>query len=280
MSEVDNTGVGFEPAGDATPDTTSTPTPIELKNDSFVKIPGQEKPVQFDKWYRGLQGELTRKSQAVSSLTERVSQAESKINDMGGKYSQALDQIKSLTASGRIDKQDALEAVKQLPYLTGEQAAQLVGQLKQELGGVSGALTKRDEAILLLAQITQEMRTQLGQFTQGKASQDFDSKIKGFVKDAGYGDDLVDFAKELYLAYEGDDLDQEFPSILANRVKSLQTSFASQQKKAAAAAKPRPWVPGKGGNASPSQPLRNKFAKASPKEITDSLWDTLGGEDT
>ena len=105
----------------------------------------------------------------------------------------------------------------------------------------------------------------------------FDSKISKWVADTGLPVEATDFAKELYLAYEGDDLDSEFPTILKNRWEQVVGLARAAEQKRIESARKLPFVPGRGGQGVPSKPLTDKLAKASPAQVADELWDAMQG---
>ena len=109
-------------------------------------------------------------------------------------------------------------------------------------------------------------------------TQDFDGKISNWLKEGGYPSEAADLAKEIYLAYEGDDLDNEFPQIFANRWEQIQQIIDSQRKAKVEAAR-RPLLPGRGGNGVASKPIGLKGNESS-KQLADTLWDAMQAGET
>jgi len=78
---------------------------------------------------------------------------------------------------------------------------------------------------------------------------------------------------DIYASHEGDDLDQEFPNIARRRIDGLRQMFRELDRQEAQRAKER-LIPGRGGNAAPSQPLRRGFK--TPAQIAEELGSALG----
>ncbi len=240
----------------------NTPTPIELKDDSWVKIPGSDKPVKYGDYYRGLQGQLTRASQGRSALekeVERLRQTAQSTQENTGK---------PVTPNKR---QQMINQLRQKTYLSGEEAAGVVDNI---LGDFEQDLGTRDQAIQLLAKKIVQMDGQLGNLRGESTTSKFSNTIKNGLKANGLPDDLSDFAEVIYLAHEGEGLENEFPALLKDHwEKYAQLVRKMDQEKVTNARRSR--LPGKGGQGSASKPM--DFAGKSAKEQADAVWDMVQG---
>lgn len=83
-TEFDNTGAASSTStstGAGTSQTTQStntgsPSHIDLSDDAFVKLPGQDKPVKFGEWRRGFQGSFTRTAQEKARLESALKEKE------------------------------------------------------------------------------------------------------------------------------------------------------------------------------------------------------------
>ena len=267
QSSGESQGVG---AGGNTPaGGLNAPNVIDLAEDSMVRLPGQKDPVKYGDYYRNFQSQFTKKSQEAAAAAKRSAALEAQHAEATRRL-QAYEQ-----AQGRQQQPnptaDLTAKLKSLSYLSGEDAAGVVNHLMQQFSTQEQALEKRDLAIGLLYKRLQEMGTQFQGIQSRHTQSDFDSKITKYVSDLGLPVESAELAKEIYLAYEGDDLDTEFPNILRNRWEQIQNIVKKQNQSRIEAARNKPFVPGKGGSASPSNRLQN-MAKMSAKQIADELW--------
>lgn len=266
------------PAGDqgVTPTQTpaAEPTPIELRDDSLVKIPGSDKPVKYGEHYRGLQGQLTRASQRAAELERKYAQAEA----VAREREQQLQRYNTPREQHVNPAADLVGKLKSLAYLTGEDAASMVETIVNQVGQFGTEFQRRDAAIMLLYNQIKRMSDQVNGLQSNHLNSSFESKISRWVGDLGLPVEATDFAKELYLAYEGEGLDDEFPTILKNRWEQITGLSRKAEQARIAQARQLPFVPGKGGQGVPSKPLTDRLAKASPKEVADELWDAMAVE--
>lgn len=261
--------------------------PTRLNNDSLIQIEGQDKPVKFSEHVRGFQSQATKATQERAKLAERLQQIEQQLKEkeqLAQQYEGRIKTYESSQRTGQAGKSNELvDAIKSLPYLDGASAAQVVGWITEQLGGTttqfSSALEQRDKAIALLYQQLKKVTDNLNTIDTRYRTSDFQTKMNKFVGDAGLPKEAVEFASELYLAYEGDDLDDEFPTILQNRWNQIQNMIRAQEKAKIAHAKQLPFTPGRGGNGAAVKPLK-LAANATPKQITDQIWDAMQESET
>ncbi len=258
-----NAPLGTVPSGGGASNISAEPQPIELDDNSVIRIKGSDKTVPF-KDVRGFQAQFTKASQEAARLKQELQNE--RITRQ--KYESEMQKLRSAQPQAG-QAPDVYDALRKLPYVTGEDA---VGMVQ----GIAQSIQQRDQVLLATLKQLQQMQQLVNGLQQNHTSSTFETKITGWLKDGGYDPGYADLAKEIYLAYEGDDLDTEFPQIFANRVKQIETLIAT--KKAASLAQNRrsPFVPGKGGQAGPSKPLEIK-ANATAKEVADLLWQDFSG---
>lgn len=255
----------------ATPQATSSPStpvesqPIDLDENALIRIKGSEKPVKFGEHVKGLQAQFTKASQEAARHRKELEQER--------QLRQRLEaaQRQQQQPQGQAQN-DVYAALKALPYLTGEDAVQMVTS-------IVGEVKQRDQVLLATLKQLQDMKKIVDSLYQNHSTTTFDAKINKWLTEGGYDPGYADLAKEIYLAYEGDDLDTEFPQIFASRVEQIRKIEEARKAAAVNAAKRSPFVPGKGGQANPSKPLQ-MTGKESSKEITEMLWALQQGSET
>lgn len=254
---------------------TGTPEPIELSDDSFVKVPGVDKPVKFGEHYRGLQSQFTKTSQEAARLRAEFERTQAILQERERRIQDYERRFSGGPQPAADPFGELKNKLKALPYLKGEEAVEVVEQIVGGFGQVGKALQDRDKVLGLMYQRIQQLEAGVGQYSSQRAEQEFDGKITRFVNEVGLPAEATDFAKKLYLAYEGDDLDAEFPAILRDEWERVSSLIEAQRRKRIEDARRAPFVPGKGGNGRPSAPLSSRLAKASSAETADALWDMV-----
>ena len=252
-------GAAAVPAADAQSATpVAEPQAIDLDENALIRIKGSNKPVKFGEHVRGFQSQFTKASQKAAELERQLQARDAQLQ----RYEQARQR-----ASQQGQQPDVFESLRALPYLKGEDAVEIVQSIGQQI-------QQRDQVLLAALQQMQQMQRVLSGLNDTSTEASFDAKITRFLSEGGYDAGLKNFAKELYVAYEGDDLDQDFPRILKERLDEIQTVLDTQKQAKLRAARGMPFVPGKGGQAGPSKPL-TLAPDASPRMIADQLWDQL-----
>lgn len=276
------------PVGDGggSPQLEQTPEAIDLSDDSFVRIPGQQKPVKYGDHVKSLQSDYTRKTQEAAARQQAL---EAREKAWTSERQQQENYLKNLTAQllekankGGGNQADPYEAIAKLPYLDGQTAANLLRAIQEKgFGTVTTAIRERDEVIKGLYNELHAMKNQFQTFQGSNATQQFESKISKWVSDGGYPPEAVDLAKEVYLAYEGDDLDNEFPQIFKARWEQLQSVFSGIQRKRVDDAR-RPKFPfaGKGGQGTAGKGIQPLKGNESAKQASDILWDLMQEDKT
>lgn len=258
------TPIGTELAGSVPSNTTAEPSVFDLDENALIRPKGSDKPVKFGDYNRGFQAQATRASQEAANLRREVAQMREE--------RQRWEQQQRQAPAQAGNQPDVYQALRELPYLSGEAAVEVVQSIQAAIG-------QRDQVLLAALKKIQQLEGTVGGLHNTHSQTSFDAKIGKWLSDGGYGPELGDLAKEVYLAYEGDDLDVEFPQIFADRVAQVQRYFTAQRESQVAAARRTPFVPGKGGNTRPGKPLEVP-AHATAREVADQLWDSFGGTGT
>ncbi len=250
-STAADSGVG----GGSGSDQPAEPTIIELDDNALIKPRGFDKPVKYGEHVRGLQSQFTKASQRAAQL-ERELQAEREAARRATQQSQQPQQQAG---------DDLYEQLGQLPYLSGKDAAVVVQSIAQQI-------QMRDRILLGALQQMKNLQGVVQNLNQTHSDSAFDARIGQFLQQKGYpADYYADLAKEVFLAYEGDDLWEEFPAIFEARIDQLRRAFEAERQARVQANRKQPFVPGKGGSAQPSKPL-NLPGSASAAEIAEALW--------
>lgn len=237
----------------------NSPEPIDLSDvNRLVKLPGVEKPVKWSDHVKGFQSQFTKASQEVARLKAAMAERDRQIEAYRQSQQQAQAQPQNQAQN------DVYGQLRALPYLSGERAAEVIE-------GIGAQFQQRDQILLAALKQMKQMQQIVMNLQENHTGTAFENKISNWLREGDYPEGIKEWAKELYLAYEGDDLDQEFPNILAKRWAEVQSAIKAQQTAKVNAARKAPFIPGKGGNTGPSKGLEIK-PDASPQEIADLLW--------
>lgn len=244
-------------------DSPAEPSVIDLDENALIRVKGSDKPVKFGEYGRSFQSQFTKASQRAAQLEKTLKEREGEIQRFRQQSQNASQNVQN-GAQG-----DVFAALKQLPYLTGEHAVEVVQ-------GIANEIKQRDMVTLGILKQFQTLQNTVKELYGNHVNSSFDSKINRWVSEGGYPAEITDWAKKLYLAYEGDDLDQEFPEILRNEWESLNKVFEAKRAQQVSQARSNRFVPGKGGNGRPSNPLQFK-GNESPAAMADALFENLNG---
>lgn len=266
----DATVVDQQAAGADAGAVSTTPSVIELSDDSLVKFPGSDKPTKYGEWSRDFQAKHTKANQDRSRFEKDLSARDAELRSAREemeRYRAALGQ------PSQREKPDPGAAFQDLPYVKGQEAAQLARQVQAEFD-------RRDKDQQTLLQVTKLIASKLAETQQALdsvkgrfATSDFQTKISKYQKELDLPEEAGEFLQELYSAYEGEDLDQEFPNIARKRWEQLSALVRTQDKKRLDAARQKHFTPGKGGQGTPSKPL--DMSRMTPKEIADTVFPSL-----
>jgi len=240
------------------------PTVLDVTDDALIRVKGQEKPVKFGEYSRGFQSQATKAAQEAARLRNELAQRDARLQEI-----ERQRQAQAAQQGGGNRANEVLEAIRSLQYLDGESAAAIVQ-------GIHGEFQNRDRILLGTLKELANMKQAMNHLMSNHSNSTFDSQIKSFLSENGYPVEAEDLAKEIFLAYEGEDVWSEFPQIFAQRWQQIERAFEARRQAALDRNRKIPFVPGKGGNAGPRSPLQFK-GNESPNEVADSLWDALQG---
>lgn len=258
--------------------------PVELSDDALVKAPGFDKPVRFGDIPKRFQADYTRKTQEHAKQVQQWEAQKRAWEQTRGQEENRLRELATALLQrqnqGQPQGQTFADRLKAKTYLDGETAAALFQEIQDNgFGQVSQEIAKRDQVIQALYQQVMNLQKGFTSLQGQRSSQEFDGKINKWLTEGGYPPEAADLAKEIYLAYEGEDLDNEFPTIFQNRWNQIQTLVNAANKKRVDAAKQNPFkLPGKGGQGSAGKPAGLK-GHESPKEVSDFLWEFINAKD-
>lgn len=234
------------------------PTPYQLDENSMIQPKGYDKPVKWSEYSRGFQAQLTRASQKAAQAQRALAEREAQIR----RYEQ--ERAAQTRQQPGQQTNDVISTLRSLPYLDGETTARVVE-------GIATEFRQRDQLLLATLSELQRMQQVVNRLADTSNMSDFDARINRWLQDGGYPPEAADLAKEIYLAYEGDDLNEEFPRIFAERWSQVEKIMEARRAQRVASARRPAFVPGRGGAAGPSQPLQLD-PNASPKELAEKLF--------
>lgn len=243
---------------------TETPQHLDLTGDSLVRIDGKGNPVKLSDYTRGFQSQATKAAQEAAQLRRELNRLYQQQQD--------AERARQLEAQrgNQPQKADIAAQLESLTYLDGKQAADVVRNIQQEI-------QYRDQILLAALQHIKQMQGTLKGLNETHVNQSFEGKLGSWISEGGYPDTKAvrNFARSVYLSYEpGPELDQEFPQILKTAYDEWVADFEAQRQKAVTAQRANRFVPGKGGNTGPRQPIQPR-PDASARELADELFPTL-----
>lgn len=284
---ADGGGMGGDTGGEAATDTGGSPSgggggngatsAYDLDDDTPIRIKGQKDPVKFGDWYKGLRASQTKEAQARADYERKYGELEAGHRTLKQQYDDLLKAVQKAQAGG--SKEDALKELRALSYIDGGTAAQMIEAVQQRIAATDAGFAERDKAIVYLGRQLAGVLKRLEVGDQRTQASDFETKIDGFLKNGGYGAEYKDLAKEIYLAYEGEDLDEEFPTILKTRVGQIEKAIRARDQRIQAERRKGMFIPGAEKPHSPSGALSQKrLARGKPKDIAGAVWDAMVGD--
>jgi len=282
---ADTGDVGGSAAGSA-PDNSNTASAIDLSDDHLVRYGNQKEPVKFGELFKQRQSNFTRNEQRLARERENWQRERDAWNQTKQSEEMQLKQLASELLSrqnqGRQgNKDDLLSKLESMQWIDGKTAANMFREIQEKgFGNVAQAIGQRDKLIEALYSKVVNLSKNYETLNSVHTQRGFESKISKFVSDTGLPAKATNFAKALYLAYEGDDLDEEFPEILTNAWNEQLSLIREMDKERVDQARRSPFkLPGKGGNGVAGKPVSLK-GDESAKETTDFLWEFIqNGQD-
>lgn len=282
MADTDNTPIGTEPSGGVASQAVagdSSPDPVEIGDDTLVKIPGQDEPVRYGDLYKRQQADYTRKTQQHA---KQVAEWERQQKERDAQYAQREQELRQIAATllqqqqqGRGGQQSYLAQLESRPYVDGRTAAELFRQVQDKgFGSVAEAIKQRDATISTMGEQINQLSQMVRALQGTTATSMFDKKIDQWLADQGLPSEAADWAKEMYLGYEpSDDLDSEFPALMKQRWDQL-GKLHTQQTRSMIERDRKPIFPTKGGQGAAGGQVGLK-GHESAKETADYWWDKL-----
>ena len=192
---------------------------------------------------------------------------------------QAAMQLQQRMVQGQHPGKDPYGKLREQPYITGQDLVEILEQLKQnDIGGINGELRKRDQALGLLYKQLTETRKALDSIQGRNAEGEFDGRLRTVQKELGLPDApwALEFLKDVYLSHEGNDLNDEFPTLARTRLEELRKAIRSMDKEQAVKARQSPILPS-GGQATPGKAVKDDGYKP-PKQRAEELFEAFLGQ--
>ena len=240
---------------------------------------GGETP-ESGSWSKETQAEYTKKTQALADERKQWESQRTQQQQQLQQYAQQLQQqqyahqaAQQYAPQQQQQQGDTmLDQLRQMPYLDGATAAQLMERLVNEgINPLNQAIQQRDQAYSQLYKDYKSLRDIVGA-SQGKQAQsELDARFVQIREQQGLPDNEIvrELMQDVYLSHEGQNLDQEFPDLLRKRWEGLQKAVRESDRKSAQQARTSPF-PSKGGELSPTSGKTGGYK--TPEERTDELW--------
>ena len=259
-----------------------SPTIFDLSDDSLVRVKGQGEPVKFGELSKRQQADYTRKTQQAQQLQATAARERQQLAAERSRLEGiAASLVQRQQGRGGEQVDPFMAELGAAEFIDGKTAVKLVQALQS--GGfepIANAIKERDKVISQLYQHVVQLSNTVKEMGGRFGQTDFDGKINRWLEEGGYPAEAADLAKEIYLAYEGEDLDNEFPQIFQQRWNQIQSILDKQRQAKVEAARRQPMLPGRGGNGAASKPIGLK-GNENAKTLADTLWDAMqAGEQT
>ena len=274
-SDSGSSGASDSTPQGGTPQVAQPATPIDVAEDTLLRIKGQKDPIKFGDLSKRQQADYTRKTQQHQAQVAKERQGLAAERSRLEQVAAALASRQQGGQGNQSPTDPFLTELGGAEYIDGKTAVKMIRAIQEQgFTPLVSAIKERDQVITQMYQHLVQLSNTVKELGGRAGSSDFDGKINQWLADGGYPPEAADFAKELYLAYEGDDLDAEFPAIFEARWKQIQGLFDAQRQAKVDAARRSLLVPGRGGNGAASRPIGLK-GHESAKETADMLWDAM-----
>jgi len=236
-------------------------------------------------WPADAQAEYTRKTQALAEERKQWDTERTKQTQQLQQYAQqmqqqqyarqAQQQAQQQSTQGQQSQTAMLDQLRQMPYLDGATAAQLMERMVNEgINPLNQALQQRDQVISKLNKDYRDLSDRVGTNQGRQAEQDLDARFLKIREAQGLPDAEIvhELMRDIYLSHQGETLDQEYPEMLRKRWEGLQKAVRDADRAAAKAAKASPF-PSKGGEVSPTSGKTAGYK--TPEDRANELWPML-----
>lgn len=261
---------------------------VDLNDDTLVRgVPGYNEPVRYGDLAKRLQADYTRKTQEVQ---KQKTQYETEWQTRQRELQERQRHVESIAAqlasrqnnSGTPQNDPLLAELTSAQYIDGAKMGKFINMVQEKgFAPIVKAFADRDQIIQGMYNQVLELQKTVKDLQGVRQSADFDGKINRWLTEGGYPQEAAQLAKELYLAYEGDNLDDEFPQIFEQRWTQLQNVLRAQDRKRVDDAKRQGMrLPGRGGQGATGKPIGLKGHEKA-RDVAASLWDQIQtGEET
>lgn len=264
--------VNATPVDSGTGGGTSTPqhepTVYDVSDpNALIRIKGSDKPVKFGEHVGGLQSQFTKASQKAAQFERELAQEKA--------LRQNLEKERQRYEANQRPPQaqpDVFEALGALPYLTGQDAVKVVQNIGEQI-------QQRDMVLIAALKELQSLKNAFGGIQETHTNSSFENMISKTLAANNLSPKYAQVAKEIYLAYEGDNWNEEFPQMLSSRLEELRGIWEEERQAKVNANRRQVFVPGRGTQVQPSKPLQLD-PRLSPKQVADELWKQMEGSDT
>ena len=262
-------------------DVTVAPESVESGVAPENKDTGEESS-SSGSWPADAQAEYTRKTQALAEERKSWEAERNTQTQQLQHYAQQLQQQQFAAQQQAQQNQHnqqqqqsntMLDQLRQMPYLDGNTAAQLMERMVNEgINPLSNALRQRDQAIAHLHKEQKDLKERYGDTQNQQAQKELDARILQLRQEQGLPDsDVVhEMMRDIYYSHLDDDaLDAEYPEMLRKRWESLQKAVRDGDRAVAMKAKESPF-PSKGGEVSPTSGKTGGYK--TPEDRANELW--------
>lgn len=269
----------------STPQTPETPSQesstIDYGENTLIRgVPGYNEPVRFGDLQKRQQADYTRKTQDFS---KQRTQFESERAEFQRHQQTERARLESL-AQTLIQKQGStnpatdplFQKLASAKYIDGPLMSEFINTVQEKgFAPIVKAFQERDTITQNMYQEILELRKLVTGLTSARQAEGTESKIDRWLQEGGFPKEAKKLAKEIYSAYEGDDLDTEFPNIFAERWNELQTILRAQDKaRVEEARRQGTRLPGRGGNGTPGKSIGLKGHEKA-RDVASALWDAM-----
>jgi len=248
MAEFDGTPTEGAPTGE--------PASAPVSQDPSTP---STQPTTEGAWPKEVQAAYTKKTQA---LAEERKAFEAKQKDWETQRENAVKQLQSYyqqiqqqRGQGQQQAQpDILDQLPNMDYVDGRTAAQLAQRLQQGINPLTKSYQQLQSQNQWLYQELGKVQKAMQEIQGGKRESDFNSLITRTRAELGLPDsDVVTEAiKDVYLSHQDDDdLRENFPSLVRDRMENLKKVFFEAAKTQASQARKLPFS-GAGGTVAPT----------------------------
>lgn len=267
-----------------TPETPSGGSPNVVKYDEntmFEGVPGYNEPVRFGDLQKRQQADYTRKTQEAQRQrtqfeTERAAFQTHQQTERARLESLAQTLIQR-QGQGNPNQVDPLyQKIASAKYIDGPLMSEFINTVQEKgFAPIVKAFQERDTITQNMYQEILELRKLVTGLTSARTAEGTETKIDRWLQEGGFPKEAKKLAKEIYSAYEGDDLDNEFPNIFAERWNELQTILRAQDKaRVEEARRQGTRLPGRGGNGTPGKSIGLKGHEKA-RDVASALWDAM-----